>query len=63
MLCGNLNVPQGIAVGAGEIEEENAKIYAQCRQTLEETLSDLKAAREECQELRKRVATLEGGTS
>jgi len=52
----------GVAVGAGELEEENAKNYAQCRQTLNETLAELKTTRDECQELRKRVATLEGQT-
>ncbi|KAI0082740.1 hypothetical protein K474DRAFT_1681140 [Panus rudis PR-1116 ss-1] len=49
----------GIAVGAGDLEEENAKALMETRQELEETTRALTLARDENQELRARIAWLE----
>ncbi|KAJ3476502.1 hypothetical protein NLI96_g11112 [Meripilus lineatus] len=49
----------GIAVGAGEVEEENAKALMETRQELEETTRQLTFARDEVQQLRARITWLE----
>ncbi|KAI0797726.1 hypothetical protein C8Q75DRAFT_16726 [Abortiporus biennis] len=49
----------GIAVSAGEIEEENAKALMETRQELEEVTRSLTQARDENQQLRSRIAWLE----
>ncbi|OBZ75978.1 Voltage-gated hydrogen channel 1 [Grifola frondosa] len=54
-------VPQGIAVSAGELEEEDAKMLAETREKLAEATSALKEVRAENQQLRARVAWLDSG--
>ncbi|KIP09474.1 hypothetical protein PHLGIDRAFT_86519 [Phlebiopsis gigantea 11061_1 CR5-6] len=53
----------GIAVGAGEIEEENAKTLAKTTQERDQALTALSQAQEELQTLRARLSTLEGDTA
>ncbi|KAI0957388.1 hypothetical protein AcW1_005796 [Taiwanofungus camphoratus] len=50
---------QGIAVGAGELEEENAMILAETRKELEDLIVTLAEVREENQKLRARLTWLE----
>ncbi|OCH95031.1 hypothetical protein OBBRIDRAFT_746573 [Obba rivulosa] len=54
---------QGIAVSAGEIEEEQAKELEETQQELKGTIVALTEARRENQYLRSRLATLEGQSS
>ncbi|TCD60020.1 hypothetical protein EIP91_010871 [Steccherinum ochraceum] len=49
----------GIAVGAGDLEEENAKVLMETQQELEETRKALLEAQDENETLRKRVVWLE----
>ncbi|KIL69657.1 hypothetical protein M378DRAFT_190071 [Amanita muscaria Koide BX008] len=51
----------GIAVGAGELEEEDAKELAEVRRKLEETRSTLAIVRDENETLRRRIAAYEAG--
>ena len=51
----------GIAVSAGELEEEQAKALADTKQELQQALSSLHTARDENQQLRARIAALEQG--
>lgn len=54
----------GIAIGAGDLEEENAKALMETQQELEDTTKALTEARDEIQHLRARVTWLESeGTS
>ena len=46
-------------MGAGEVEEENAKALMETRQELEETTRQLTFARDEVQQLRARITWLE----
>ena len=46
----------GIAVGAGELGEEQAKDLAETKEELRQALAALQTAREENQELRARLA-------
>jgi hypothetical protein len=55
----NSPIRQGIAVGAGELGEADAKELASIRRVLEKAEADLYAARNENEELRKRVTSLE----
>ncbi|KAI0748270.1 hypothetical protein C8Q80DRAFT_1270698 [Daedaleopsis nitida] len=50
---------QGIAVGAGELGEEQAKDLAETKERLNHALSSLQAARAENQQLRARIASLQ----
>ncbi|KAH8106732.1 hypothetical protein BXZ70DRAFT_1074523 [Cristinia sonorae] len=50
----------GIAVGAGDLAEEDAKDLAEARQGLEQTLNELAKTREENKQLRQRIAVLAG---
>ncbi|KAI0807432.1 hypothetical protein C8Q74DRAFT_1362934 [Fomes fomentarius] len=50
---------QGIAVGAGELDEEQAKDLAETKEQLRQALSSLQVARNETQQLRARVARFE----
>ncbi|RDX56613.1 hypothetical protein OH76DRAFT_1395731 [Lentinus brumalis] len=49
----------GIAVGAGELEEEQAKALAETKQELKQALNSLQALRQENQELRARITQFE----
>lgn len=49
----------GVAVGAGEVEEETAKALTETRQELEEVTRHLTLVRDENQQLRVRIAWLE----
>lgn len=55
-------VAPGIAVSAGELEEENAKTLARTRQERDQALMALRQAQEEIQTLRVRVSSLEGNS-
>jgi hypothetical protein len=57
-----LKLVGGVAVGAGEIEEDTVKELAQVKLKLEESRSALVQTREENQELRARVTWLESQT-
>lgn len=50
----------GIAVSAGELEEENAKTLSKTRQERDQALMALRQAQEELQTLRVRISTIEG---
>ncbi|TFK42683.1 hypothetical protein BDQ12DRAFT_676623 [Crucibulum laeve] len=50
-----VKVVGGVAVGAGELEEENAKLLAETRAELETTRKDLKDAKDEINFLRNRI--------
>ena len=52
----------GVAVGAGEIEEDTLKELAKVKRELEESRSTLVQTREENQDLRARVTWLESQT-
>ena len=47
-------------MGAGDIEEEDAKALMETRQELEDTIKALTEARDENQQLRARIVWLEG---
>jgi len=53
----------GVAVGAGELEEENAKKLAETKAKLEEVLATLSVLRDENQRLRARLSQAEVGGS
>ena len=52
---------KGVAVGAGELEEETYKELAQTKRELEESRSALARAQDENQELRARLTLQESG--
>ena len=56
---GCTNGGPGIAVGAGELEEEQAKALAETKQELKQALNALQALRQENQGLRARIAQYE----
>ena len=49
-------------MGAGELEEENAKTLAKTQQERDQALITLSQVQEELQTLRARLSTLEGDT-
>lgn len=51
---------EGIAVGAGELEEDNAKALAKTRQERDQALLALSEAQEELQVLRTRISSSQG---
>ncbi|KAF8636571.1 hypothetical protein AX17_003382 [Amanita inopinata Kibby_2008] len=53
----------GIAVGAGELEEEEAKQFAETKRLLEETRMELAAVRNENAGLKRRLSVIEGNDS
>lgn len=55
-----LHVYTGIAVGAGELEEDTAKDLAELGRELGRTKRELSAAQEENKQLRSRLASLTG---
>jgi hypothetical protein len=54
-----VNIVTGVAVGAGELEEENAQILAETKLQLEEVKAQLSEAKEENLRLRTRFKRTE----
>lgn len=54
---------EGIAVSAGELEEENAKTLAKTTQERDQALEALHQAQEELRALRTRLTSFEGDSS
>ncbi len=52
-----------MAVGAGELGEEEAKEFADTKKELAKTIAALRAVSEENETLKRKIATLEGRDS